>query len=92
MYIMLKRGSVPYFLLFLLWLVLLVNNYIWLTLDATYLTYDAHRHFLVSLKILDAFQDFSPQLLHRILQATQLHPPLVGVFTAPFYFLFGASQ
>lgn len=75
-----------------MWLGHLVNNYIWLKLDINYLTYDAHRHFLMSLRIFDAYQDFSFHILANFIQATQLHPPLVGIFTAPFHFLFGISQ
>ena len=80
------------FLLFFLWFGHLVNNYIWLKLDVNYLTYDSHRHFLMSLKIFDAYRNPSFNILDSFIQATQLHPPLVGIFTAPFYFLFGVAQ
>lgn len=89
-----ERKNYIFFYLFLLWLGHLVNVYFWLKLDVNYLTYDAHRHFLMSLKIFDAYQNPSRTLLSNFVEATQLHPypPLVGILTAPFYFLFGVAQ
>ncbi len=85
-----KKSSIFY--LFMLWLGCLINNYIWLRSDINCLTYDSHRHFLVSLKIFDAYRHFSSKIFENFMAATQLHPPLVGIITAPFYFIFGISQ
>ncbi|MFH1191647.1 MAG: glycosyltransferase family 39 protein [Candidatus Omnitrophota bacterium] len=87
-----KKISLYLILLFLLWIAHLVNLYIWLKLDANYLTYDAHRHLLLSLRIFEEYKRFSPDIFFRCSALTLRHPPLVMMVTAPFYFIFGRSQ
>jgi 4-amino-4-deoxy-L-arabinose transferase-like glycosyltransferase len=75
-----------------LWAAHLANLAIWLSLDKSYMTYDSHRHFLVSLKIFEEFRKPSPDIFSRCISLTQRHPPLVMMATAPFYFVSGTSQ
>ena len=87
-----KRVGIYSISAILLWIAHLVNLYIWLKLDVNYLTYDAHRHFLVSLKIFDLYKNLSPDILAHCVALSQRHPPFVMMITAPFYFIFGRSQ
>ena len=47
---------------------------------------------MMSLKIFDAYKNPSFHILSNFIRATQLQPPLAGIVTAPFYFIFGSAQ
>lgn len=73
----------------------LINNYIWLKLDKTYLLFDSHWHFLLSLKVFDVIKSFPIPLLPDVFNNFtyhRWHGMLVSFITAPFYFIFGVSQ
>ncbi len=88
------RGRDKIFFLFTVafWLMLLINNYIWLNIDYCPFTYDAHRQFIFSLKVFEEYQNLSIASVSNIIKMTQRHPPFVAAITAPFYFLFGIAQ
>jgi len=87
-----KKRIFSIILVFTLWLALLLNNYIWLQIDHNPFTYDAHRHFMLSLRVFKAYHHLSPNIFSEIISLTQRHPPLVAMVTAPFYFFFGITQ
>jgi len=73
----------------------LINNYIWLRLDQTYLLDDAHWHFLFSFRIFDLLSEHTFPYLSDISNnyfAFRWHGILVGYLTAPFYFILGLTQ
>jgi len=82
----------PNLSLVILWLGILINNFIWLKKDITYFTYDSHRHFLASLRMFEIFKNFSCHAIPPSIDTIYLHPPFVTILTALFYFLFGISQ
>ena len=87
-----KKDIYALVIVIVIWLALLINNYIWLQIDRNPFTYDAHRHFMLSLRVFKAYQHLSPNIFNEIISLTHLHPPLVAMVTAPFYFLFGITQ
>ncbi|MFA5149720.1 MAG: glycosyltransferase family 39 protein [Candidatus Omnitrophota bacterium] len=76
-----KRVSVPVILSSII-LFQLINNYIWLRIDNTYLILDSHEHFLFSLNVFNGIMGL-PVRWHGI---------FAGYLTAPFYFISGVSQ
>lgn len=73
----------------------LINNYIWLKLDNTYLLYDSHWHFLFSLRVFDEIKNHFLPILSNIFADFiyhRWHGIFVAYVTAPFYFIFGTSQ
>ncbi|MFA4989824.1 MAG: glycosyltransferase family 39 protein [Candidatus Omnitrophota bacterium] len=76
-----KRVSIPVILSSII-LFQLINNYIWLRLDNTYLILDSHEHFLFSLNIFNGI----------IALPARWHGIFVGYLTAPFYLISGVSQ
>lgn len=73
----------------------LLNNYIWLMIDRTYLTFDSHWHFILSQRIFKALRSGIFPSLHYILNnfvEHRWHGVLAGYVSAPFYFLFGSTQ
>ena len=78
--------------LIVLWAGILANNFIWLRFNHTFFTYDSYRHFLASLKVYEILKHVSFSAVPLSIDTIQLHPPLVMIFTAPFYFLFGTAQ
>ncbi|MDD5027125.1 MAG: glycosyltransferase family 39 protein [Candidatus Omnitrophica bacterium] len=76
-----KRVSIPVILSSII-LFQLINNYIWLRLDNTYLILDSHEHFLFSLNVFNGIMGL-PVRWHGI---------FAGYLTAPFYFISGVSQ
>ena len=73
----------------------LINNYIWLKMDNTYLLHDAHWHFLFSLRVFDEIRNSVIPILSNIFNDFvyyRWHGIFVAYITAPFYFIFGTSQ
>lgn len=74
----------------------LINNFIWLKLDKSYLLCNSFWHHAHSLKIYNVlkynlkFNFFIPGDI--IFRTDVWHLPLVTWITAPFYFIFGPSQ
>ncbi|MDD4909380.1 MAG: glycosyltransferase family 39 protein [Candidatus Omnitrophica bacterium] len=87
-----KKEVTALFIMGALYLALMINNFIWLKIDATPFTYDAHRHFMFSLRVFREYRHFSLASLGNIIEMTQRHPPFVAIVTAPFYFISGISQ
>ncbi len=79
-------------LVILLWFIHLANIFIWTQLDVNYLTYDSHRHHLFSLRAFEEYRNFSPDIFIRCISCAERYPPLAGMVTAPFYFIFGLGQ
>jgi 4-amino-4-deoxy-L-arabinose transferase-like glycosyltransferase len=86
------KDSKSWICLVILWAGVLANNFIWLGIDRTFFTYDSYRHFLASLKVYEILKHGSFSAVPLSIDTIQLHPPLVMIFTVPFYFLFGAAQ
>ncbi len=72
----------------------LINNYIWLKLDHTYLISDPHDYFLSSLKVYNAINNNLFPGLNYILgiTSTRWHGIFLSYITAPLYFIFGPTQ
>jgi len=70
----------------------MINLLHWLEEDVNYLAYDSHRHYMFSLKVFEEYKSFSPDVFTECIAHTTRYPPLVGMSTAPFYFIFGSSQ
>jgi len=73
----------------------LINNFIWLRLDQTYLVDDAYWHFLFSSKVFDLLKQHTFPWLTDIFNynfSFRWHGILVGYLTAPFYFISGLNQ
>lgn len=73
----------------------LINNFIWLHLDNTYLFHESYNHFLLSAKVFYYLQQQTFPWLSDILGGVgyfRWHGVLVGYLTAPFYFIFGLTQ
>lgn len=74
----------------------IVNNYIWLKSDETYLIHDSHHHFLFSLGVFNEIRNnlipLVSNILDKVVSHHRWHGIFVGYITAPFYFIFGTSQ
>jgi 4-amino-4-deoxy-L-arabinose transferase-like glycosyltransferase len=92
--VMSKKISVPP-LLFTIISLQIINLIVWLNIDQTYLIYDSHHHFLLSLSVFDEIKSNLIPLLPRVLDRLihyRWHGVLIAYLTAPFYFLTGISQ
>ncbi|MDP2924109.1 MAG: glycosyltransferase family 39 protein [Candidatus Omnitrophota bacterium] len=71
----------------------LINNYIWLRIDNVPLIFDAHKNFMVSLKIFKAFSNFPHSFLSNIIKATEsgLYAPFVPFIVSTFYKIIGIN-
>jgi len=71
----------------------LINTFIWLRIDKSYLKLDAWGHYRYSLEV----YEFLKSIAHLNLPISAVEPMkwhglLVGFITAPFYFIFGSAQ
>ncbi len=88
------------FIIFVLLLIIIlfhvINNYIWLRNDTSYLMHDSHHHFLFSLNVFNEMKQSIIPLPSRVFERGMMHNRwhgiLVGYVTAPFYFITGMSQ
>jgi len=83
-----KGRVMPFGFLSVILLFHLINNYIWLKLDNTYLLFDSHNHFLFSLRALEGIKNN----IIPILPYSRWHGLFTGYLTSPFYLFFGSSQ
>jgi len=87
-----KKDILAAGIVFIFLLAVIINNYIWLKIDYSPFTYDAHRQFMFSLRVFKEYQNLSLRTFSDIIKMTQRHPPLTAMVTAPLYFLFGIAQ
>jgi hypothetical protein len=85
----------PVVILLCLYFFHIINNYVWLRLDTTYLVFDPAQYHLYSLGFFEAIKNslsatlFSKDIFRNF---SYRSGPLAGLITAPFYFFFGVSQ
>src|SRR3989338_4088758 len=75
----------------------LINNYVWLKINKSFLIFDSAVYYLFSLRVYDVLKDILCGTLSlfkviEIFKFAKWHGIFVSSITAPFYFLFGASE
>jgi 4-amino-4-deoxy-L-arabinose transferase-like glycosyltransferase len=71
----------------------LINNYIWLKIDQSYLKLDSWNQYHYSLEVFDFFKSmWHLRFPLGAIESQDWHGILVGFITAPFYFIFGNVQ
>lgn len=70
----------------------IINTFIWLKIDKSYLKLDAWGHYRYSLEIFDFLKGIFHNIPLSSIEPMKWHGLLVGFTTAPFYFIFGSSQ
>ena len=71
----------------------IINTFIWLKIDRSYLKLDAWGHYRYSLEVYDFLKGFVHfQFPLSAIEPIRRHGVLVGLVTAPFYFIFGSAQ
>ena len=70
----------------------IVNTFIWLKIDKSYLKLDAWGHYRYSLEVFEFLKGIFHNIPLGSIEPMKWHGFLVGFTSAPFYFIFGSAQ